>query len=101
MQSPYIGRGIALVIIVCLVAWTAFRVLGSRPPEIPRMPFPAPAIHAPLAATTSQQTAVFPGGCFWDTQAVFAHLNADSSLTAGYACGYINSPSSASATLTS
>jgi len=99
MRSPYIGRGIALVIIVCLVAWTAFRVLGSRPPEIPRMPFPAPAIDAPLAATTSQQTAVFAGGCFWGTQAVFEHLKGVSSVTAGYAGGYIKSPSYESVTL--
>ena len=99
MQSPYIGRGIALIIIVGLVAWTAFRALGSRAPEIPRMPFPAPAIDAPLAATTSQQTAVFAGGCFWGTQAVFEHLKGVSSVTSGYAGGYIKSPSYESVTL--
>src|SRR5713226_2476533 len=99
MQSPYIGRGIALVIIVGLMAWTAFRALGSRAPEIPRMPFPAPAIDAPLAATTSQQTAVFAGGCFWGTQAVFEHLKGVSSVTSGYAGGYVKSPSYESVTL--
>ncbi len=99
MQSPYIGRGIALIIIVGLVAWTAFRALGSRAPEIPRMPFPAPAIDAPLAATTSQQTAVFAGGCFWGTQAVFEHLKGVSSVTSGYAGGYVKSPSYESVTL--
>ncbi len=39
MQSPYIGRGIALVVIVGLVAWTAFRALGARPAETPKIPF--------------------------------------------------------------
>src|SRR5260370_34829194 len=93
MRSPYIGRGIALVIIVCLVAWTAFRALGASPPEIPRMPFPAPAIDAPLAATTSQQTAVFAGGCFWGTQAVFEHLKVASSVPSGYSRGHTKRPS--------
>lgn len=50
MQSPYIGRGIALIVITGLIAWTAFRALGSRPPETPKSPFPAPAIDTSLAA---------------------------------------------------
>ena len=93
MQSPYIGRGIAFVVIVGLVAWTAIRALGSRPPETPKLPFPAPAIDEPLAAVRSQQTAVFAGGCFWGVQAVFEHLKGVSSATSGYAGGYVKSPS--------
>src|SRR5260370_8762129 len=92
MQSPYIGRGIALVLIVGLVAWTAFRALGARPPETPKIPFPAPAIDAPLAAAKSQQTAVFAGGCFWGTQAVFEHLKGVSSATSGYPVASLNAP---------
>ncbi|PYU86460.1 MAG: peptide-methionine (S)-S-oxide reductase [Acidobacteria bacterium] len=56
MQSPYIGRAIATVVIVGLVAWTAVRALGTRSPETPRAPFPAPATDAPLAIAKSQQT---------------------------------------------
>jgi peptide-methionine (S)-S-oxide reductase len=93
MQSPYIGRGIALVVIVGLVGWTAIRALGSRPPEVPKLPFPAPAIDAPLAAAKGQQTAVFAGGCFWGVQAVFEHLKGVTSATSGYAGGYVKSPS--------
>ena len=93
MQSPYIGRGIALAVIVGLVTWTAFRTLGAREPETPRIPFPAPAIDAPLAAAKGQQTAVFAGGCFWGVQAVFEHLKGVSSATSGYAGGYVKSPS--------
>ena len=93
MQSPYIGRGIAFVVIVGLVAWMAIRALGSRPPEVPKLPFPAPAIDAPLAAARSQQTAVFAGGCFWGVQAVFEHLKGATSATSGYAGGYVKSPS--------
>ncbi len=93
MQSPYIGRGIAIVVIVGLVGWTAFRALGSRPPETPKLPFPAPAIDAPLATAKSQQTAAFAGGCFWGVQAVFQHLKGVSSVTSGYSGGYVKSPS--------
>ena len=93
MQSPYIGRGIAIVVIAGLVAWTAFRALGSRSPETPKMPFPAPAVDAPLATAKSQQTAVLAGGCFWGLQAVFEHLKGVSSVTSGCAGGYVKSPS--------
>jgi peptide-methionine (S)-S-oxide reductase len=93
MKSPYIGRGIAIVLIAGLVAWTAVRALGSRPPEAPKMPFPAPAVDAPLAAAKSQQTALFAGGCFWGIQAVFEHVKGVSSATSGYAGGHVKSPS--------
>src|SRR5258708_31653271 len=93
MKSPFIGRGVALVLIVGLVAWTAFRALGARPPEAPKIPFPAPVIDAQLAAARAQQTAVFAGGCFWGVQAVFEHLNGVSSATSRYAGGYVKSRS--------
>jgi len=64
MQSPYIGRSVAAVVILGLVAWTAFRALGARPPEKPKTPVPVPTIDAPLASAKSQQTAVFAGSCF-------------------------------------
>jgi peptide-methionine (S)-S-oxide reductase len=67
--------------------------LGSRPPEAPKMPFPAPAVDAPLAAAKSQQTAVIAGGCFWGIQAVFEHVKGVSSATSGYAGGHVKSPS--------
>jgi len=93
MQSPYIGRGIAVVLIFGLIAWTAFRALGARNPETPRVPFPTPTIDAPLAAAKSEQTAVFAGGCFWGVQAVFEHLKGVTSATSGYAGGFVKSPS--------
>jgi peptide-methionine (S)-S-oxide reductase len=93
MHSPYIGRGIAFVVIIGLVAWTAFRALGARPPETPRAPFPAPAVDVPLAAAKGQQTAVLAGGCFWGVQAVFQHLKGVSSVTSGYSGGRVKSPS--------
>ena len=99
MPSPYIGRGIALVVIVSLVAWTAFRALGARPPETPKMPFPEPVVDVPLAAAKGQQTAVLAGGCFWGVQAVFQHLKGVSSVTSGYSGGHVKSPSYESVSL--
>jgi peptide-methionine (S)-S-oxide reductase len=93
MKSPYIGRGIALVLIVGLVVWTAVRTLGARSSEAPKLPFPAPTLDAPLAGVTGQQTAVFAGGCFWGVQAVFEHLKGVSAATSGYAGGFVKSPS--------
>ena len=93
MQSPYIGRSVAAVVILGLVAWTAFRALGARPPEKPKTPVPVPTIDAPLASAKNQQTAVLAGGCFWGVQAVFEHVKGVSSATSGYAGGYVMSPS--------
>ena len=63
MQSPIIGRTIA--IILPLVGWTAFRSLSARPPAAPSATLPVPAINTPLAPATAQEAAVFAGGCFW------------------------------------
>src|SRR6266852_8617904 len=71
MQSSYLGGRIALALIVGVVAWTAVRALGTRPPETPKSHIPAPAIDAPLATVKSPQTVVLAGGCFWGVQAVF------------------------------
>ena len=93
MKSPFIGRGIAFAIIIALVGWTAFRALGARAPETPKFPFPAPESDSPLAATSSHETAVLAGGCFWGVQAVFEHLRGVLSVTSGYSGGSVKSPS--------
>jgi len=93
MKSPYLGRGLAFAIIIGLVAWTALRALGSRTPEAPKSPFPAPATDSTLAPAKSRQTAVLAGGCFWGVQAVFEHLKGVESVTSGYSGGFVKSPS--------
>src|SRR6266436_2255619 len=93
MKSPFMGRSIAVALIVGVVGWNAVRALGSRSPETPKLPFPAPASDAPLASSKDQQTAVLAGGCFWGIQAVFEHLKGVSKATSGYAGGYVKSPS--------
>jgi|ERR1700722_2879703 peptide-methionine (S)-S-oxide reductase len=50
-------------------------------------PFPVPAVDTPVAKTSSQQTAVVSGGCFWGIQAVFQHVKGVVSATSGYSGG--------------
>lgn len=52
-----------------------------------RAPLPDPAIDTPLAKITTQNTAVFAGGCFWGVQAVFQHVKGVVSATSGYSGG--------------
>ncbi len=52
-----------------------------------RTPLPAPTKDAVLAQISGKQTAVFAGGCFWGTQAVFQHVKGVVATTAGYAGG--------------
>ncbi len=49
--------------------------------------FPLPAVDAPLAAATGQETAVLSGGCFWGIQGVFQHVRGILSATSGYSGG--------------
>ena len=93
MRSPTIGRTLAIAAIAVFFAWNAVRSIGARPAADPHYPFPKPAVDVPLAAGSSQQTAVLAGGCFWGVQAVFERLKGVRSVTAGYSGGRINTPS--------
>ena len=50
-------------------------------------PIPAPALDDALSAKPAKVKAVFAGGCFWGTQAVFERLKGVVDTTAGYAGG--------------
>jgi peptide-methionine (S)-S-oxide reductase len=52
-----------------------------------KMPIPAAKVDLPLASTSGKQTAVFAGGCFWGTQAVFERVKGVIHTTVGYAGG--------------
>jgi peptide-methionine (S)-S-oxide reductase len=53
----------------------------------PNAPIPAAKVDAPVAGATGKATAVFAGGCFWGTQAVFERVKGVIQTTAGYAGG--------------
>ena len=53
----------------------------------PRSPIPAAKADVPLAAAPGKEKAVFAGGCFWGTQAVFERLKGVVQTTVGYAGG--------------
>lgn len=52
-----------------------------------RTPIPAATSDAALAPKPGKQTAVFAGGCFWGTQAVFERVKGVLSTAAGYSGG--------------
>jgi len=64
MRSPYIGKALAVIVIVAFLGWTAVRSIGAKPVE-PRFPFPKPTADEPLASAKGQEKVVLAGGCFW------------------------------------
>jgi peptide-methionine (S)-S-oxide reductase len=46
-----------------------------------------PAVDDSLAASSSQQTVVLAGGCFWGMQLLFEHVKGVMNVTAGYSGG--------------
>src|SRR5882672_10110155 len=56
----------------------------------PKIPIPAATSDASLASASGKQTAVFAGGCFWGTQAVFERVKGVIKTTAGYAGGAVS-----------
>jgi peptide-methionine (S)-S-oxide reductase len=53
----------------------------------PKTPIPAAKVDVSPASTPGKQTAVFAGGCFWGTQAVFERVKGVLNTMAGYAGG--------------
>ena len=53
----------------------------------PRAPIPAPTADLALAAKPAKAKAVFAGGCFWGTQAVFERVRGVVQTTVGYSGG--------------
>jgi peptide-methionine (S)-S-oxide reductase len=53
----------------------------------PETPIPPAKIDVPLTTVPGKQTAVFAGGCFWGTQAVFERVKGVLDTTVGYSGG--------------
>lgn len=76
---------IALILVGIVASTIACRARAGTSAAVP-----PPAVDAPRAATSSQQTAVVAGGCFWGIQAVFQHVKGVVSATSGYSGGAAN-----------
>jgi peptide-methionine (S)-S-oxide reductase len=68
------------------LVFAIFLFLGSAK-AAPKLPIPAATTDVPLATAPGKQTAVFAGGCFWGTQAVFERLKGVLKTTVGYSGG--------------
>jgi len=65
----------------------AFSILACAALSAPERPIPAAKVDAPRAHAAGKDTAVFAGGCFWGTQAVFERVKGVLDTTAGYSGG--------------
>ncbi len=70
-----------------LIVVTVVLLAGIAAFSSGRNPVPSPAVDAPVAKASGQESAVFAGGCFWGIQAVFQHVKGVVSATSGYSGG--------------
>jgi peptide-methionine (S)-S-oxide reductase len=64
-----------------------FSFLAAALSAAPKPPIPPAKVDVPRAATSGRETAVFAGGCFWGTQAVFERVRGVVKTTVGYSGG--------------
>src|SRR5271168_1777968 len=76
-----VSRAVSLLIV--LAGFAGCGLVSAAP----KTPLPAPTTDVPLAATPTKEGAVFAGGCFWGTQAVFERVKGVTSTTVGYSGG--------------
>jgi len=74
-----------LAILGC--ATFAFFLVSHGANAAPKTPIPPARVDQPLASTPGERTAVFAGGCFWGTQAVFERVKGVIHTRTGYARG--------------
>lgn len=76
---------VGLGILGCAIGAILF--VANRVNAAPKTPIPSAKADVPLASSSGKQKAVFAGGCFWGTQAVFERVKGVLNTTAGYAGG--------------
>lgn len=64
-----------------------FAILAFVANAAPGQPIPAAKVDVPLAASAGKETAIFAGGCFWGTQAVFERVKGVVKTAVGYSGG--------------
>lgn len=77
----------ALVVVLVFLTLGGICVLDLPSVAENAVVLPNPVVDAPLARTSSKETAVVAGGCFWGVQAVFQHLKGVQKAVSGYAGG--------------
>jgi peptide-methionine (S)-S-oxide reductase len=78
MMRHFAGLSLLLPFLFSLLACTAHAAGTKIPPA---------TTDVALVAKSGEQKAVFAGGCFWGTQAVFERVKGVLRTSAGYACG--------------
>ena len=73
--GPMIAFGSAIFLLACCAV------------AAPNTPIPPAKVDVPPAKVPGKQTAVFAGGCFWGTQAVFERVKGVIDTTVGYSGG--------------
>ena len=76
------------IAVLLFLTWFGWRrvSMGAMAAER-KEPIPAAAVDEQKPSTSKHETAVFAGGCFWGTQAVFQRVKGVEKTTAGYAGG--------------
>ena len=69
------------------LALTIFFLFATALAAAPKPPIPPAKVDVPRAATSGREAAVFAGGCFWGTQAVFERVRGVVKTTVGYSGG--------------
>jgi peptide-methionine (S)-S-oxide reductase len=92
MNRSFLNYAVALVAIPIALVLIGFR-LSSASSRNTDVPLNAPTLGAELAASPTEDTAVFAGGCFWGVEAVFDHVKGVKRAISGYAGGQLANPS--------
>jgi peptide-methionine (S)-S-oxide reductase len=90
-KPPLLARTLVICAITASLGWYVARAFSGIPAP-PSAPLPVPTLDAPLSSQSSTQVAIFAGGCFWGTQAVFQHVIGVQKVTAGYCGGHVDHP---------
>ena len=78
---------LARLVRVSVILGLTLSLAACRASGASKAPIPPAKVDDSLASAPSQQTAVFAGGCFWGTQAVFERVKGVVKTTVGYAGG--------------